>query len=442
MPQLRPRSLHNYAQRVRLAMLAGASSAAAAFAVAALAVAACAPRETTAPLTLVEVVSPTGPGAAEPNLFTARDGRVLMSWLEPADSGAHALRLSVMGPDGTWSAPVDVVRRSDLFVNWADFPSVVALEDGRFLAHWLQRNGSGKYAYEVRMAESRDQGVTWSASVTPHRAGVEAEHGFVSLLPDSAGGALVVFLDGGANVIAGASTAGDAPASGDAHEEHGVPMSVSANSWDAAMTEATKSVLDALACDCCQTAAAMTGRGAAVIYRDRTEGEIRDIAIVRRVNGEWTAPAIVHADNWELNACPVNGPAIVASGDDVAIAWFTGARDTAKVQVIFSHDAGATFGAPVRVDAGNPAGRVGLQWLNGKAYVSWLERGAGDTAFVQVRPVTREGVAREPITVTTSSGARSSGFPRMTRLNDGLLFAYTLPGAPSVVKMTTLRTAP
>lgn len=406
---------------------------------AALTLAACAPRDSksTSTLTIAELVSPTGPGAAEPNLFTAPDGRVLMSWLEPADSGAHALRLAVMGPDGTWSAPVDVVRRDDLFVNWADFPSVVALGDGRFLAHWLQRNGSGKYAYEVRMAESRDQGATWSASVTPHRAGVEAEHGFVSILPDSAGGAFVVFLDGGANIIAG-----EAAASGEDGHEHGVPMSVSANRWDAAMTETTKTVLDTRACDCCQTASAMTGRGAAVIYRDRTEGEIRDIAIVRQVNGAWTAPAIVHADNWELNACPVNGPAIVASGDEVAVAWFTGARDTAKVQIAFSHDAGATFGAPVRIDEGNPAGRVGLQWLNGEAYVSWLERGTGDSAFVKVRPVSREGVAREPITVTASQGARSSGFPRMTRLNDGLLFAYTMPGAPSVVKTTTLRSAP
>lgn len=397
---------------------------------------ACAPRETPAALVLAEGVSPTGPGAAEPNLFTAPDGRVLMSWLEPADSGAHALRLAVRGPDGTWSAPVDVARRSDLFVNWADFPSVVALDDGRFLAHWLQRNGSGKYAYEVRMAESRDEGATWSASVTPHRAGVEAEHGFVSILPDSAGGAMVFFLDGGNNRLTGE------PEDAAEGHEHAVPMSVSANSWDAAMTEATKNVLDTRVCDCCQTASAMTGRGPVAIYRDRSEGEIRDISIVRRVNGEWTAPATVHADNWELNACPVNGPAIVASGDEVAVAWFTGARDTAKVQVAFSRDAGATFGAPVRIDDGNPAGRVGLQWLNGEAYVSWLERGAGDTAYVKVRPVTREGVARDAIIVTSSSGVRSSGFPRMTRLNDGLLFAYTLPGTPSLVKTMTLRSAP
>ncbi len=399
--------------------------------------AACAPRERDLKLTVADVVSPTGPGAAEPNLFTARDGRVLMSWLEPADSGAHALRLAVMGSDGTWSAPVDVVRRNDLFVNWADFPSVVALSDGRFLAHWLQRNGSGKYAYEVRMAESRDEGATWSEPMTPHRAGVEAEHGFVSILPDSAAGAVVFFLDGGANILAGEAPGGNA-----ADHEHGVPMSVSANAWDAAMTETTKSVLDTRACDCCQTASAMTGRGPVVIYRDRTEAEIRDIVIVRRVNGEWTSPTPVHADNWELNACPVNGPAIVASGDEVAVAWFTGARDTAKVQIAFSHDAGVTFGAPVRVDEGNPAGRVALQWFNGEAYVSWLERGTGDSAFVKVRPVTREGVARAPMTVTASRGARSSGFPRMARLNDGLLFAYTLPGAPSVVKMTTLRAAP
>ena len=406
-----------------------------------LVLSACASRDAATPLTIADAISPAGPGAAEPNLYTAPDGRVVMSWFEPADSGAHALRLAVLGADGTWSAPVDVVRRGDLFVNWADFPSVVVLSDGRFVAHWLQRNGSGKYAYEVRMAESSDQGATWSASVTPHRAGVPAEHGFATILPDSAGGAMVFFLDGGANVLANAAakvTAG----SEEAGHEHAAPMSVSTNAWGSAMTESTKIVLDDRVCDCCQTAAAMTARGPVVIFRDRSATEIRDISIVRRVNGAWTQSVPVHSDNWELNACPVNGPAIVASGDEVAVAWFTGARDTAKVQIAFSHDGGASFGAPVRIDDGNPAGRVGLQWVNGDAYVSWLERGTADSAFVKVRPVSRAGVAGEAVVVTASSGARSSGFPRMTRLSDGLLFAYTLPGRESVVKLTTLRPAP
>lgn len=387
-------------------------------------------RDVAAPLVLAAADAPTAGDAAEPNLTTLADGRVLLSWLERVDDSTHALRFAVRGPDGAWGESREILRRSDLFVNWADFPSVVGLSDGGLVAHWLQRNGNGRYAYEVRMAESRDDGASWSTSVTPHRAGVEAEHGFVSILPDAQGGARVFFLDGGENVLSG-------PAGGADHE-HAAPMSLSTNVWSARMEAASKTVLDTRICDCCQTAAAMTANGPVVIFRDRSEQEIRDIAIVREVNGAWTYPVRVHADDWELNACPVNGPAIVASGNEVAVAWFTGARDTAKVQVAFSSDAGATFGTPIRVDDGTPAGRVGLQWLDGDAYVSWLERGVGDTAYVKVRRVARDGTVDASMVVSASRGARSSGFPRVARLPKGLIFAWTIPGRPSAIRVATL----
>jgi hypothetical protein len=379
--------------------------------------------------------SPAGPGAAEPNLFSGKDGLVLMSWLEPVEEGGHALRVAARGDEGNWSSVREVARRKDFFVNWADFPSVVSLADGRWLAHWLQRNGSATYAYEVRLAESIDNGQTWSESVTPHTPGIQAEHGFVSVLPDAAGGASIFFLDGGEGIgRGGAAPAGD--------HEHGVAMSLSVNNWTATMSNATKTVLDRRVCDCCQTASALTSRGPVVVYRDRSESEIRDIAITRQVDGAWTEPMRVHADEWEINACPVNGPAIIAEGEMVAVAWFTGARDTAKVQVAFSTDAGATFGPPIRVDEGTPAGRVGLQWVRNDAMVSWLERGNGDTAFVRVRRVLRDGRVEAPMTVSRSSGARSSGFPRMTRIPGGVMLAWTEPGTPSNIRVATVTEVP
>ena len=43
--------------------------------------------------------------------------------------------------------------------------------------------------------------------------------------------------------------------------------------------------LDGRVCDCCQTTAAITNDGPVVVYRDRSDDEVRDMSIVRYVNG-------------------------------------------------------------------------------------------------------------------------------------------------------------
>src|SRR5687767_3506813 len=102
------------------------------------------------PSTPDSLASPAGPGAAEPNLAVAPDGRVYLSWLEPM-SGGFALKISAF-EGSRWSDARTVRTGRDFFVNWADFPSVNALGRGRLAAHWLQRTGGATYAYGVRVA--------------------------------------------------------------------------------------------------------------------------------------------------------------------------------------------------------------------------------------------------------------------------------------------------
>lgn len=197
--------------------------------------------------------------------------------------------------------------------------------------------------------------------------------------------------------------------------------------------------LDDRNCECCQVNAAVAATGPVVVYRDRSEDEIRDIAIVRRVNGAWTSPAHVHDDGWRISACPVNGPAIAARGDTVVVAWFTGAQDTARVRVAWSTDAGASFAPPVRIDGGSPVGRVDVELLpDGNAAVSWLERVPPETGEVRVRRVPRTGAPGEPVVIARTSAARPSGFPKIVRRGDHLLAAFTIPGDSSVIRLSTL----
>jgi len=366
--------------------------------------------------------SPTGPGAGEPFLAAARDGRVYLSWLEPVDS-AHALKFAAY--DGTsWSEPRTIRIDRDFFVNWADFPSIRELGDGRLAAHWLQKTGSGTYAYGVRVTQSTDGGATWTEPVIPHRDSSDTEHGFVTLWREGDGmGA--VWLDGRRY-----NQEGHSPT----NEMMLVSTTISADGQ-----LGTETRLDERVCDCCQTAVAITSRGPVIAYRDRTADEIRDIYVVRRVDDRWTSPVPVHADGWKIAACPVNGPAIAASDDRVAVAWFTAASDSGRVNLAFSSDAGASFAAPARVDDGRPAGRVDVALLrDGSALVSWIERTGGDTAAVRVRRVSADGKPEPAITIATSSAARASGFPRMLLRGDDAIFAWTEPGKPSAIRLAKL----
>lgn len=374
----------------------------------------------TATIVIDSVGSPAVPGSAEPNLAVAPDGRVYMSWLEPADSG-HALRFAVL--DGTrWSAPQTIRQGRDFFVNWADFPSIEVLDNGRLVAHWLQRNGTGTYAYGVRVAQSDDGGRTWSAPVMPHRDSSQTEHGFVAMWREK-GGIGAAWLDGRKFVTAG-------------HDASNEMMLVS-TTIDSSGGLGPEVRLDERTCDCCQNAAAVTAEGPIVAYRNRSPDEIRDIYVTRRVDDQWTAGAPVHADGWKIAACPVNGPALAAAERRVAIAWFTGADDSARVKLAFSDDAGASFGPPIRVDGGNPAGRVDVALLeeDGGALVTWIERTGGDTAAVRLRRVRRDGQMGAPLTIATSSAARASGFPRMVMTGPHVVFAWTVPGRPSAIRI-------
>ena len=371
--------------------------------------------------------SPTAPGATTPNLVVAPDGKVYMSWLEPADSG-YALRFAVL--DGrTWSAPKTIRKGRDFFVNWADFSSMEILDGGRLAAHWLQRNGTTTYAYGVKVSQSTDGGATWSTPVTPHRDSSPNEHGFVALWRDrnQLGAA---WLDGRKFK----------PANHDAPGGHGPStneMMLVSTTLDARGRLGTEVVLDERTCDCCQNSAAMTSEGPIVAYRNRSPDEIRDIYVTRRVNGKWTPGAAVHDDNWKIAACPVNGPNVDARGKRVALAWFTAANDSAKVKMSFSDNAGASFSPPVRVDEGRPSGRVDVTILaDGGALVTWIERTGGDTAAVRARRVSLSGQVGAPITIASSSAARASGFPRMALTGNDVVFAWTVPGRPSAIRVS------
>src|SRR5215204_4473403 len=149
-----------------------------------------------AALAVREVESPAGPESREPELSVASGGRVILSWVEKTGEKRYALRFASRDAAAGWSEARTAAEGENWFVNWADFPSVVALKDGSLAAHWLVKSGASTYAYDVNISRSRDRGKTWDQPIVPHQDKTQTEHGFVSLIPLADGRVGAVWLDG------------------------------------------------------------------------------------------------------------------------------------------------------------------------------------------------------------------------------------------------------
>ncbi len=357
---------------------------------------------------VTELTSPAPSGSNTPHLALDAKGQVLLSWTQRRPDSTVAIQMSTW--NGTaWDSVRTIADNRQFFVNWADFPAITALANGDLAAHWLEREGDKKYAYGVRVVRSTDGGRTWGAPMTPHTDGLLAEHGFVSLWPEGESDIGLVWLDGRKSAMP------------DSARE----MTIRAASVSRTGALSREALIDARSCDCCQTGTTATRSGRILVYRDRSAEEIRDIAIVRQTATGWTPSQKVHNDEWHYPGCPVNGPQAAAVGDTVVVAWFTGARDTAKVNIARSVDGGATFGPPLRVDDGDPIGRVDVI-LDDDAnpVVVWLEQRTPTEAEVLARRIVGNSLGETRV-LSRTSGARQSGFPRLVRHGNDVVAAWT-----------------
>lgn len=371
---------------------------------------------------LQPLATPASEDSAEPVLSQGPGGTLLLSWIEKRDSTRARLSFS-RWQDGRWSTPLAVLEDDSLFINWADVPAVQAGVGDTLSAHVLRRTASGTYDYAVCTTQSTDGGRHWSDLQPVHGGVARGEHGFVSVLPWPGGGMGYVWLDGRAMAV---------------DPDHGSMMLRHAV-IGAGGKPGPEALLDARTCECCQTGAARTARGVLVVYRDRSEHEVRDIHAVRWQDGQWTDPVPVARDGWVVQGCPVNGPAVAAAGERAVVAWATGAGDSMRVHAVVSEDSGEHFGGIVRVDQGDPVGRADVAMLpGGDAAVLWIE-GTHESARIQVRRLSPAGALGAPVTVAHTSPARRSGFPRLVCQGDTLIVAWTDPARRTRVRTAALR---
>ena len=360
------------------------------------------------------VTFPGGAGSAQPRLAAGPNGETVLSWLEPVgDEGVVALRYATFA-GGELSAPREVTHGDDLMVNWADLPSVQPITAGVWAAHWLRLDAEKPGAYHIATAVSNDAGATWSAPVQLNDDNAEAEHGFVDLFAWN--GAIGAFWLDGRQL---AEWSFDEP-----NKLLGTSLRVATLDYSGNVT--AREIVDELVCDCCQPDRALAAAGPVVAYRDRTPDEIRDVVVRRNVDGAWQEPVPAGVDNWEIEGCPVNGPAIAAAGERVAVAWFTAAGDKPRVRFASSTDGAATFAPAIDLDGAGSFGQVGIVLGDdGTAKVSWWRAAQGGGTDLVLRAVAPDGSAGATRVLAHSNAVQPVDVPQLVKVGDGVLAAWT-----------------
>lgn len=358
---------------------------------------------------------PAGPGAAQPDLALAPDGRLLLSWLDVQAGRRTRFQFAQYG-QASWDVTRTIAIGSSFFANWADTPHILATPNGALWVQWLQKSGAAPYAYDVVISTSRNDGQNWSEPVRPHTDGTTTEHGFAALWPQGQDALGIAWLDG--------RHTADAPKA-DAHAAHAEPpggamMTLRTATFDGGLRTGGDTELDASVCDCCQTDAAVTAKGPLLVYRDRTAEEIRDIHAIRLDGGAWTASKPVSSDNWRMPACPVNGPSVAARGNDAVVAWYTAAGNVPAVKLAHSRDAGDSFGPAVVLEQGEAVhGRVDVSLDANAAWVLWTREDANGQSLWLARYATDLSRQLEKVQIAKLQGrGRGTGFAQLV-LRDG-----------------------
>lgn len=371
-------------------------------------------------LKVVDVPAAMGSSGVQ---LTSSDKGVLASWIEYVDDKA-TLKFSEYSSSG-WSPATVVAAGGDWFVTEADTPAVLRLSSGALAANWLQSTDPDVEASNLQLAYSTTDGKTWSKPFLPHHDGTKTQHAFAALFETPSRGLGLVWLDGRQTVT---------------DRENG-PMSLRYAAFDQAWKQRADVAIDMKVCDCCTTTVATTADGLITAYRDRTDDEIRDIYVSRMEGDTWTPGTSVHADNWKIAACPINGPAISARAKDVVVAWFTTQGDQGQAFAAFSNDGGRSWGTPIRLDDSTSTGKVDVELLDdGSAVASWVEF-VDKHAQLRTRRIEASGMKSAPIVVVDGDKAKLSGVPRLARHGKELVFAWNDAGADRKVK-TAVATLP
>jgi hypothetical protein len=374
----------------------------------------------------------TKDGVTDVFLATSRDG-----------GRAFAVPTRVNGNPGAANLSGEQPPRVALIPRPGHDPSVVVV--------WTAKTPSGTRLWSAR---SSDGGKSFAAPTLVPGSDGPGNRGWESIAVRSDGKIAALWLDHREL----ASTGGTSATAGHSEHKHGSPSGASNDGTARAQLSklffgrlddpAGARALGGGVCYCCKTAMATGSDGAIyAAWRHVYPGSIRDIAFAMSKDGgrTFSTPVRVSEDNWVLDGCPENGPALAVDAKQrIHVVWptlvagATGSDQTLALFYATSPD-GQHFTPRQRIptegSARHPQVAVGPR---GDVVVSWDEQ-SGGTRRVAVGRGTPDanGAARFERKVLSDAGSNS--YPVVGTVDDGTIVAWTSgSNGPSVIRVERL----
>jgi len=308
------------------------------------------------------------------------------------------------------------------YVHWLEAPELAIGKDGQhWIATWTQvSNPRNSYDHNLMLAQSTDGGATWSAASSPHPTEIPAYYGLPAPLVLPEGGIQLNWLDGRNTKIR-------VPHSGRYYPKMNARTTLRSTVLTAAGEQQgdyeTSARISALA----PFEAQNTARGPVLAARLVNRQKFRDIHLLFW-NGEcWTDPVQVSDDGWQTSSFTLEGPAMDVRGEQVALGWYSAAKDAARIQLQLTDLTGTPVSKRLRLDRGKPLGKVDLVYDRvGKIRVSWLEQ-TEEGVQLLLATVTTTGKLEKIAELQTFAEAVPEMYPRMIRSKDGIFLGWIDP---------------
>ncbi|NRA63451.1 MAG: redoxin domain-containing protein [Pseudobacteriovorax sp.] len=171
--------------------------------------------------------------------------------------------------------------------------------------------------------------------------------------------------------------------------------------------------LDSSVCDCCRLSVAYAKNNSVVVaYRDLMDNLERPInVLVLNEGGDFVAKPFKQPE-WQVEACPVNGPSLVIHKEHAFLAWYTQNEGTPAIWYAVAGE-DFQFRSSGYLDQGpHITGRVaGTRLAKTGGLFVWLASDENERGRLFAKPVTTQGTTGNTFVIAGVDQGLDSGFP-------------------------------